>query len=158
VVIILLPGGLFVGLRELSAPMRRRFASGPATSASPVTLAALAHAAAPSDRNEVVVDVTSVSKHFGSLSVLSGVSFAARQGELVSLVGPNGAGKTTLIRCLADGRERSDGTVRIAGRPINRLAPDRIVGLGLGRKFQAASVFETLSVVDCLRIARVRSE
>jgi branched-chain amino acid transport system permease protein len=158
VVIIVLPGGLFGGLRELTAMLRRRFSSGPTTSSSPITLATLAHTAAPSDPNAIVVEVTNIAKHFGSLSVLSGVSFTARQGELVSLVGPNGAGKTTLIRCLADGRERSDGTVRIAGRPINRLAPDRIVGLGLGRKFQAASVFETLSVGDCLRIARARCE
>jgi branched-chain amino acid transport system permease protein len=158
VVIIVLPGGLFGGLRELAARLRRRFSSGPTTSSSPVTLATLAHTAAPSGRNEIVVEVTGIAKHFGSLSVLSGVSFTARQGELVSLVGPNGAGKTTLIRCLADGRERSDGTVRIVGRSINRLAPDRIVGLGLGRKFQAASVFETLSVGDCLRIARARCE
>ena len=70
------------------------------------------------DRNDVVVEADGVSKHFGSLSVLSGVSFTARQGELVSIVGPNGAGKTTLIRCLADGRERSEGAVRIAGHPI----------------------------------------
>ena len=110
------------------------------------------------DRNDVVVQADGVSKRFGSLSVLSGVSFTARQGELVSIVGPNGAGKTTLIRCLADGRERTEGAVRIAGHSIHRLAPDRIVGLGLGRKFQAASVFETLNVADCLRIARVRSE
>ena len=68
------------------------------------------------DSNDVVVEADGVSKHFGSLSVLSGVSFTARQGELLSLVGPNGAGKTTLIRCIADGRERSEGTVRIAGR------------------------------------------
>jgi branched-chain amino acid transport system permease protein len=105
-----------------------------------------------------VVDVEGLSKHFGSLSVLSNISFSARQGELVSLVGPNGAGKTTLIRCLADGGERSEGRVRIGGRSIERLPADRIVGLGLGRKFQAASVFETLSVADCLRVARVRSE
>ncbi|WP_079544812.1 branched-chain amino acid ABC transporter ATP-binding protein/permease [Bradyrhizobium lablabi] len=158
VVIIVLPGGLFGGLRELNAAVRRRLASTQTTPSSPVTLATLAHTAAASDRNDIVVEVSSVAKHFGSLSVLSGVSFTARQGELVSLVGPNGAGKTTLIRCLADGRQRSEGTVRIAGHPINRLAPDRIVALGLGRKFQAASVFETLSVGDCLRIARVRSE
>jgi branched-chain amino acid transport system permease protein len=99
-----------------------------------------------------------VSKHFGSLTVLDGVSFTARRGELVSLVGPNGAGKTTLIRCLADGRERSSGTVRIAGRAIERLPPYRIVALGLGRKFQTASVFDTLSVADCLRIARARRQ
>ena len=158
VVIVVLPGGLFGSLREAGSVVHRRFVPAPARASSPVTLATLERAAAASDRNDVVVQADGVSKRFGSLSVLSGVSFSARQGELVSIVGPNGAGKTTLIRCLADGRERTEGAVRIAGHSIHRLAPDRIVGLGLGRKFQAASVFETLNVADCLRIARVRSE
>ena len=158
VVIVVLPGGLFGSLRDAGTALRRSVGAAPARASSPVTLATLTRAAVAPDRNDVVVEADGVSKHFGSLSVLSGVSFTARQGELVSIVGPNGAGKTTLIRCLADGRERSEGTVRIAGRSIDRLAPDRIVRLGLGRKFQAASVFETLSVADCLRIARVRSE
>ena len=66
-----------------------------------------------------MVEVEGFCKNFGtSLSVLSAIAFTARQGELVSLVGPNGAGKTTLIRCLADGRERSEGSVRIAGHSI----------------------------------------
>jgi len=158
VVIVVLPGGVFGGLRDLGIALRRHVARIPAGAACPVSLATLAPAAIAADAGDVVVEVAGVSKHFGSLTVLSGISFSARRGELVSLVGPNGAGKTTLIRCLADGRERSEGTVRIAGHPINRLPPDRIVGLGLGRKFQAASVFETLSVADCLRIARARSE
>jgi branched-chain amino acid transport system permease protein len=158
VVIVALPGGLFGSLRDAGTAIQRRFAPASARAPSPVTLGTLERAAATPDRNDVVVEADGVSKRFGSLSVLSGVSFTARRGELVSIVGPNGAGKTTLIRCLADGRERSEGTVRIAGHAIHRLAPDRIVGLGLGRKFQAASVFETLSVADCLRIARVRSE
>ena len=143
VVIVVLPGGLFGSLRDVGTMIRRRTGAAPARASSLVTLATLARAAVAPDRNDVVVEAAGVSKHFGSLSVLSGVSFTARQGELVSIVGPNGAGKTTLIRCLADGRERSEGTVRVAGRSIDRLAPDRIVRLGLGRKFQAASVFET---------------
>jgi branched-chain amino acid transport system permease protein len=155
-VIVVLPGGLFGSLRDAAAELRGRVAAGRAGSL--VTLATLERAAVAPDRDDVVVEADGVSRHFGSLSVLSGVSFTARRGELVSIVGPNGAGKTTLIRCLADGRERSEGTVRIAGQTIARLAPDRIVSLGLGRKFQAASVFETLSVADCLRIARTRSE
>jgi branched-chain amino acid transport system permease protein len=158
VVIVLLPGGLLGGLRDLVRGIHRRIRPAPAIAAAPVLLATLEHAGVAPDRNDVVVDVEGLSKHFGSLTVLSNISFSARQGELVSLVGPNGAGKTTLIRCLADGSERSEGNVRIAGRSIERLPADRIVGLGLGRKFQAASVFETLSVADCLRVARVRSE
>ena len=108
------------------------------------------------DRSEVAIEVHGLGKHFGSLSVLDGVQFTARRAELLSLVGPNGAGKTTLIRCLSDVRERSNGDVAIAGRPIDHLPPDRIVRFGLGRKFQTASVFETLTVADCLRVARTQ--
>src|SRR5262249_37575683 len=103
---------------------------------------------------EVAIEVRALGKHFGSLSVLDGVQFTARRAELLSLVGPNGAGKTTLIRCLSDGRERSSGHVAIAGQPIDHLPPDRIVRFGLGRKFHTASVFETLTVAECLRVAR----
>jgi branched-chain amino acid transport system permease protein len=156
-VIVVLPGGLFGSLRDATSALRGRSAAA-ARANSQVMLTTLERAAVAPDRDDVVVEADGVSRHFGSLSVLSGVSFKARQGELVSIVGPNGAGKTTLIRCLADGRERSEGTVRIASHTIARLPPDRIVGLGLGRKFQAASVFETLSVADCLRIARTKSD
>lgn len=104
--------------------------------------------------SEVAMKVTGLGKHFGSLSVLDGVTFEAKRSELLSLVGPNGAGKTTLIRCLSDGRERSTGFVAIAGHSIDRLPPDCVVQFGLGRKFQAASVFETLTVAECLRVAR----
>jgi branched-chain amino acid transport system permease protein len=158
VVIIVLPGGLLGGLRDLVRAVHRRVAPAAAPVAAPVILATLEHTVAAPDRDDIVVEVAGLCKNFGSLTVLSAISFTARQGELVSLVGPNGAGKTTLIRCLADGRERSEGSVRIAGHSIERLPADRIVGLGLGRKFQAASVFETLSVADCLRVARVRKE
>ena len=154
VVIVLLPAGLFGSLRDaLGALFRNRLSARPA-----IALATLDRGVSVAAADEVVVEAVDVSKHFGSLSVLSGIAFSARRGELVSLVGPNGAGKTTLIRCLADGRERSGGSVKITGRSIGRLAPHRIVALGLGRKFQAASVFETLSVADCLRVARARRD
>jgi len=154
VVIVVLPRGLFGGLRDVLGATARAKLSEP----SAITLETAGRTAPVSSAQDVVVEVAGLSKSFGSLSVLSDVSFSARRGELVSLVGPNGAGKTTLIRCLADGGERSDGSVKIMGRSINRLPPHRIVALGLGRKFQAASVFETLSVADCLRVARTRHE
>jgi branched-chain amino acid transport system permease protein len=154
VVIVVLPRGLFGGLRDVLGITARAKLS----EASAVTLETADRTTPVSSAQDVVVEVAGLSKSFGSLSVLSDVSFSARRGELVSLVGPNGAGKTTLIRCLADGGERSDGSVKIMGRSINRLPPHRIAALGLGRKFQAASVFETLSVADCLRVARTRHE
>jgi len=154
VVIVVLPRGLFGGLRDVLGATARAQSSEP----SAITLETAERTTPVSSAQDVVVEVAGLSRSFGSLSVLTDVSFSARRGELVSLVGPNGAGKTTLIRCLADGGERSDGLVKIMGRSINRLPPHRIVALGLGRKFQAASVFETLSVADCLRVARTRHQ
>jgi branched-chain amino acid transport system permease protein len=121
-----------------------------------IRLHPLATSAVADKGSDVAIEVRGLGKHFGSLSVLGGVQFTARRAELLSLVGPNGAGKTTLIRCLSDGRERSTGEVAIGGRPIDHLPPDRIVGFGLGRKFQTASVFETLTVAECLRVARTQ--
>lgn len=104
------------------------------------------------------LEVSGVRKHFGSLVVLDGIDFVAQRGELLSLVGPNGAGKTTLMRCIADGGERSGGTVRVNDHDIERLPPYACVAFGVGRKFQNANVFETLSVAEALRIARSRLE
>ena len=99
-----------------------------------------------------------VSRHYGSLKVLAGIDLSVRPGELLSLVGPNGAGKTTLIRCIADGHERSGGRVLVQGNDIGRRSPQRCVAFGIGRKFQTANVFETLTVAECLRLARHRLE
>jgi branched-chain amino acid transport system permease protein len=92
------------------------------------------------------------------LKVLEDITFEARPGELLSLVGPNGAGKTTLMRCISDGHERSAGRVVVAGHDIDHVGPERCVRFGLGRKFQTANVFETLTVAECLRLARLRHE
>jgi len=150
-VIVVLPAGLFGSARNVADEFFRK------ATRKAVTLQTSPPSPARAP-DEVAVDVSGVGKNFGSLSVLSNVSFSARRGELVSLVGPNGAGKTTLIRCIADGRERSAGAVKIMSQSIGRLPPHRIVAFGLGRKFQTASVFESLSVADCLRVAKTRQE
>ena len=102
--------------------------------------------------------VHGVEKRFGSLEVLSGINFEASYGEIVSLVGPNGAGKTTLMTCIADGSKRSGGTISIASHDIGNSPPEECVRLGVGRKFQMANVFDTLTVGQCLQIARARLE
>ena len=99
------------------------------------------------------LEIVGVSKSFGSLKVLEGISLTIVDGELVSLVGPNGAGKTTLMRCVSDGRERSSGLVRVNGYDIATMPPFRVASLGVGRKFQTAGIFESLTVAECLRIA-----
>jgi len=146
VVIVALPGGLLSLLRLGRA---RRFRPVPHLIEAP---AAMRHV------DGLVLRVEALDKRFGSLQVLRGVAFAAHAGDLVSLIGPNGAGKTTLMRCIADGRERSAGTVEVGGRSIRHMPPHRCTALGVGRKFQTAAVFETMTVAECLRVARSRIE
>lgn len=147
-VILAFPDGLVGVINKLTRGVQQP-RTVPATRLCPIAVSA-----AVDSGSDIAIEVRELGRHFGSLSVLDGVEFTARRAELLSLVGPNGAGKTTLIRCLSDGRERSTGFVAIAGQPIDRLPPDRIVRFGLGRKFQAASFFETLTVTECLRVAR----
>jgi branched-chain amino acid transport system permease protein len=137
----LLLGPLGLGRSGRSAP---RLVEKPTRPADPGTAPALVMAG--------------VAKNYGSLQVLQDITFEARAGELVGLIGPNGAGKTTLMRCMSDGEERSAGRVRLAGTDIGRAPPEVCVRLGLGRKFQNANVFESLTVAECLRMATTMRE
>lgn len=149
VMIILLPNGL---AQLLAMLMPRRNAAQTNQAGSPaIAVETAGNRSAEGDR---VLSVSGLGKAFGSLQVLQGIDLDVRSGELVSLVGPNGAGKTTLMRCLSDGTEATTGSVNIAGRNISGMTPDKIVALGVGRKFQVASVFDSLTVADCLRMAR----
>ncbi|UFZ06807.1 ATP-binding cassette domain-containing protein [Bradyrhizobium ontarionense] len=152
IVILVFPDGL------LGAAMRLLKRGGGSGRTTATMLRPAVAATAVGDPDAVAIEVRALGKHYGSLAVLDGVEFTAYRGELLSLVGPNGAGKTTLIRCLSDGRERSAGNVAIAGHDIARLPADRVVRFGLGRKFQTASVFETLTVAECLRVARTHAD
>jgi branched-chain amino acid transport system permease protein len=149
VIIILLPVGLAGLARRMLATV---FGASNEARSPRIAIAATAPPAAAGQAP--LLKVSGLARAFGSLSVLSDINFEIRPGELVSIVGPNGAGKTTLIRCLSDGSESFKGTVEIEGRPIRGLTPDRVVALGVGRKFQVASIFESLTVAECLRLAR----
>ena len=94
-----------------------------------------------------------MTKSYGSFKVLQGIDLEADAGELVGLIGPNGAGKTTLMRCMSDGADRTAGSVFLCGHDIRRLPAEACVRFGLGRKFQNANIFESLTVAECLRMA-----
>jgi branched-chain amino acid transport system permease protein len=97
-----------------------------------------------------------LTRNYGSLKVLDGIDLKGRSGELLSIVGPNGAGKTTFMRCVSDGGERSGGRVFVNGVEIGRSPPQHVVALGVGRSFQNTSLFDTLTVGECLMLARYR--
>jgi len=103
-----------------------------------------------------VVRVDGLVRRFGKVVALRGVDLAVPRGVVFGLVGPNGAGKTTLLRCIADGGERSAGDIVVNGRSIERRPPYECVGLGVGRKFQNANIFDALTVAETIRIAHAR--
>ncbi len=149
-VIVLLPQGLVPLLL-------RPFGPGSAAHDAPrlAESAVTPRAAVP---GQPAFEMDGVAKSFGSLKVLQGIDLVADAGELVGLIGPNGAGKTTLMRCMSDGAERTAGQVKLCGHDIGRLAPERCVRFGLGRKFQNANIFDSLTVAECLRLARTTLE
>ncbi len=157
VVIVAMPQGL---LPPLARSARRLFSRGGASIDAAVAPALERSADEPFAGLEGAggraLIVSGVRKKFGSLKVLEGIDFEAKRNELLSLVGPNGAGKTTLMRCIADGNERSGGTVLVNDHDIQKLPPYACVAFGVGRKFQTANVFETLTVAEALRVARTR--
>jgi branched-chain amino acid transport system permease protein len=154
VVIVALPQGFAPPVTRL---FRRAFGrrSRPPAPVQVVAAPESHPAQAPADV-ALAIDARDVRKHFGSLQVLQGIDLRARHGELLSVVGPNGAGKTTLMRCMGDGKERSGGTVMINDHDIGRRPPYACVAYGIGRKFQTANIFESLTVAQCLRVARTR--
>lgn len=95
-----------------------------------------------------LLDLQGVSRNFGGVRAVRGVSLTQRQGEFLSIIGPNGAGKTTLFNLIGGQDVPDEGSIALDGVPIAGLAPERIAAMGLARTFQHGRVFATMSVRD----------
>jgi ABC-type branched-subunit amino acid transport system ATPase component/ABC-type branched-subunit amino acid transport system permease subunit len=93
-----------------------------------------------------------VSVHFGGVEAVTDASITVRAGEIVGLIGTNGAGKSTLMNAIG-GFVRSTGTVHVLGSDVSSRSPARRHGLGLGRGFQAATLFPALTVRETVLVA-----
>ena len=92
---------------------------------------------------------------FGGVRALDNVDIDVAPGEIVGIIGPNGAGKTTLFDCIC-GLVPGQGQVLVGDRDVTSLAPHERARAGLGRSFQDARMFPTMSVLDTLRVANER--
>ncbi|OGL15392.1 MAG: ABC transporter ATP-binding protein [Candidatus Rokubacteria bacterium RIFCSPLOWO2_12_FULL_71_22] len=102
----------------------------------------------------------SVTKRFGGLTAVGGVSLDVAKGDLLGIIGPNGAGKTTLFNVIAGYYRPEGGRVVFQGRDLTGHPPHEICRLGLTRTFQIVKPFGNLSVRDNVMIGaltRVRS-
>jgi branched-chain amino acid transport system ATP-binding protein len=103
------------------------------------------------------VQTLDVTRSFGGVNAVNGVSVRAMPGEIVGIIGPNGAGKTTLFDLISGYVGTSSGRVLLAGADVTRLGPDARARRGMGRSFQDARLFPSLTVEDVIAVALERS-
>jgi branched-chain amino acid transport system ATP-binding protein len=95
-----------------------------------------------------LLEVQGVSKHFGGVRALDGVSLAVEAGQLVGLIGPNGAGKTTLFNVVAGAIMPDAGRVVFRGHDITGRPPHAVCHAGIARTFQIVQPFARLTVLE----------
>jgi len=95
-----------------------------------------------------LLEILNVSRSFGGLLALDGVSLSIDRGRLFALIGPNGAGKTTLINIISGYYRLDSGMVQLDGREISNGKPYLIRKAGIARTFQRSELFSSMTVVE----------
>ena len=96
----------------------------------------------------VLLTLHEVTKTFGGLTAVNGVSFAVEEGAVVGLIGPNGAGKTTVFNLITGNYQPNQGDIHFAGQRLNGLRTHRIIMRGIARTFQNIRLFQQLTVLE----------
>lgn len=99
-------------------------------------------------RGTVVVDLQGITKDYGGVHAVSGVTLQMHSGEVVGLIGPNGAGKTTLVNVLSGLVPPSSGKATVLGVAVEQAQVHRVAAAGLSRTFQHSKLFNRLSALD----------
>ena len=128
---------------------RQRVRRGPALSAAGDGPAGL-------DTGPALLEVTDLRVGFGGVQAVDGVSLSVGRGEVVGLIGPNGAGKTTVFDLVSGHLRASAGRVRLDGMDVSDWPADRRARAGLGRSFQDARIFGSMTVAENLAVSLER--
>jgi len=102
-----------------------------------------------------VLEIRSLSKAFGGVIAVNDVSFSIGVGEFLAMIGPNGAGKTTCFNTINGQLAPDAGEVLFAGKNIAGLEPRAIWRLGVGRTFQIAATFHSMTVAENVQMALI---
>ena len=100
--------------------------------------------------------VEQLTKAFGGLRALAGLSFRMAEGEILGVIGPNGSGKTTLFNCMTGLYPATGGRILFGAPPadLGRLEPHEIAERGISRTFQTLRVFPNLTVLENVLVGR----
>ena len=102
---------------------------------------------------EILLSAQKVTKRFGGLAAVNGVSVDLWRGKIHAVIGPNGAGKSTLTNLLSGDLPPTSGQVLLGGTNVTGWAPERISRQGLGRSYQKTNIFLPLTVHENVRLA-----
>lgn len=97
-----------------------------------------------------LLELKGVSKQFGGLVAVDGLSYGVKKGEIRGIIGPNGAGKTTLFNLITGELKPTGGRVYLKGDDITGLPPDIICRKGMSRTFQLTFIFPEMTVFECI--------
>jgi branched-chain amino acid transport system ATP-binding protein len=103
---------------------------------------------------EAQLVISGVSKHFGGVRAVEGVTLSVRAGELISVIGPNGAGKTSLLNMISGFYRPDTGNIVFAGEDITGARPSHVAALGIARTFQNIALFAGMTVLDNIMLGR----
>lgn len=102
---------------------------------------------------EPVLQTHGLTRHFGGLAAVAGVSLGVSMAQVHAVIGPNGAGKSTLINMLSGDLPPSAGRIVFDGQDIGGFAPERISRRGIGRSYQKTNVFAPFTALENCRLA-----
>jgi branched-chain amino acid transport system ATP-binding protein len=111
-----------------------------------------------SEGQSEILRLDAVSRRFGGLQALRGVTLGINRGEVLGLIGPNGAGKTTLVNTICGVTPATGGAVSFLGRDITRIRTYQSARLGLARTFQIVQPFAEFSALDNVAAAALFSQ
>ena len=106
------------------------------------------------DTRNSLLELSNLSLSFGGLAALMDISFELKEQELLAVIGPNGAGKTSAINCISGYYRPQGGEMRFNGRSILNLPVHCRAGLGIARTFQNVALFDGLTTLDNIMVAR----
>jgi branched-chain amino acid transport system ATP-binding protein len=104
-------------------------------------------------QDRVLLETFELSKYFGGLKAVDGVSLTVEQGGLHSVIGPNGAGKTTLLNLISGAYKPTSGRITYNEIDITDMPAHTRAHLGMGRSYQITNIFPTLTVLENARLA-----
>jgi ABC-type branched-subunit amino acid transport system ATPase component len=101
-----------------------------------------------------ILEVSGLSRSFGGLRAVDGVSFEAERNRITAVIGPNGAGKTTLFNLISGALAPDSGRIRFEGSDITGMKPFRVAGRGIARTFQAIRLSGRMTALENVMIGR----